>query len=100
MDIPANLEARRRISFFATSLFTDMPVAPNVRNMLSFRLSSWFLPSAYVHDSFPASLLAKALSVCLLIFHHLYLDQAFKFLCHLMIYVEYLGGLRLALQHY
>jgi hypothetical protein len=44
--------------------------------------------------------LAKALSVCLLIFHHLYLDQAFKFLCHLMIYVEYLGGLRLALQHY
>ncbi|KAJ6887508.1 glucan synthase-like 4 [Populus alba x Populus x berolinensis] len=36
MDIPANLEARRRISFFATSLFTDMPVAPNVQNMLSF----------------------------------------------------------------
>ncbi|XP_015581453.2 putative callose synthase 8 isoform X1 [Ricinus communis] len=36
MDIPANLEARRRISFFATSLFTDMPTAPKVRNMLSF----------------------------------------------------------------
>ncbi|CAK7351705.1 unnamed protein product [Dovyalis caffra] len=36
MDIPANLEARRRISFFATSLFTDMPIAPKVRNMLSF----------------------------------------------------------------
>nr|CAD1842270.1 unnamed protein product [Ananas comosus var. bracteatus] len=36
MDIPTNLEARQRISFFATSLFMDMPVAPSVRNMLSF----------------------------------------------------------------
>ncbi|KAK4256006.1 hypothetical protein QN277_008927 [Acacia crassicarpa] len=36
MDVPANLEARRRISFFATSLFADMPDAPKVRNMLSF----------------------------------------------------------------
>ncbi|XVF79206.1 hypothetical protein PTKIN_Ptkin14bG0201900 [Pterospermum kingtungense] len=36
MDIPANLEARRRISFFATSLFMDMPSAPEVRSMLSF----------------------------------------------------------------
>ncbi|XP_074588343.1 LOW QUALITY PROTEIN: putative callose synthase 8 [Curcuma longa] len=36
MDIPTNLEARRRISFFATSLFMDMPCAPRVRNMLSF----------------------------------------------------------------
>ncbi|XP_078177288.1 glucan synthase-like 4 isoform X2 [Carex rostrata] len=36
MDVPSNLEARRRISFFATSLFMDMPFAPRVRNMLSF----------------------------------------------------------------
>ncbi|XP_059662797.1 putative callose synthase 8 [Cornus florida] len=36
MDVPANLEARRRILFFATSLFMDMPNAPKVRNMLSF----------------------------------------------------------------
>ncbi|GMI65572.1 glucan synthase-like 4 [Hibiscus trionum] len=36
MDIPANLEARRRISFFATSLFMDMPSAPEVGSMLSF----------------------------------------------------------------
>ncbi|XP_039040472.1 putative callose synthase 8 isoform X1 [Hibiscus syriacus] len=36
MDIPANLEARRRISFFATSLFMDMPNAPEVGSMLSF----------------------------------------------------------------
>ncbi|KAK9204378.1 hypothetical protein WN943_014638 [Citrus x changshan-huyou] len=40
MDIPANLEARRRISFFATSLFMGMPSAPKVRNMLSFRLNA------------------------------------------------------------
>ncbi|KAI9187505.1 hypothetical protein LWI28_028899 [Acer negundo] len=38
MDIPANLEARRRISFFATSLFMDMPNAPKVRDMLSFSI--------------------------------------------------------------
>ncbi|XP_034679163.1 putative callose synthase 8 isoform X2 [Vitis riparia] len=35
-DMPVNLEARRRISFFATSLFMDMPNAPKVRNMMSF----------------------------------------------------------------
>ncbi|XP_042489726.1 putative callose synthase 8 isoform X2 [Macadamia integrifolia] len=36
LEIPMNLEAKRRISFFATSLFMDMPMAPKVRNMLSF----------------------------------------------------------------
>ncbi|XP_078163571.1 callose synthase 3-like [Carex rostrata] len=36
MDVPMNLEARRRISFFSNSLFMDMPDAPEVRNMLSF----------------------------------------------------------------
>ncbi|CAH9092140.1 unnamed protein product [Cuscuta europaea] len=36
MDVPTNLEARRRISFFSNSLFMDMPRAPKVRNMLSF----------------------------------------------------------------
>ncbi|PWA96098.1 glycosyl transferase, family 48 [Artemisia annua] len=36
MDVPSNLEARRRISFFSNSLFMDMPQAPKVRNMLSF----------------------------------------------------------------
>ncbi|RWR90536.1 Glycosyl transferase [Cinnamomum micranthum f. kanehirae] len=36
MDVPSNLEARRRISFFTNSLFMDMPPAPKVRNMLSF----------------------------------------------------------------
>nr|GEV28054.1 callose synthase 3 [Tanacetum cinerariifolium] len=36
MDVPSNLEARRRISFFSNSLFMDMPLAPKVRNMISF----------------------------------------------------------------
>ncbi|KAJ3706849.1 hypothetical protein LUZ61_010554 [Rhynchospora tenuis] len=36
MDVPTNLEARRRITFFSNSLFMDMPDAPAVRNMLSF----------------------------------------------------------------
>ncbi|CAH9091019.1 unnamed protein product, partial [Cuscuta epithymum] len=38
LDVPKNLKARRRITFFATSLFMDMPSAPNVRNMLSFSI--------------------------------------------------------------
>ncbi|KAJ8436465.1 hypothetical protein Cgig2_000450 [Carnegiea gigantea] len=36
MDVPSNLDARRRLSFFSNSLFMDMPSAPKVRNMLSF----------------------------------------------------------------
>uniref|UniRef100_A0A0E0NCD6 1,3-beta-glucan synthase n=1 Tax=Oryza rufipogon TaxID=4529 RepID=A0A0E0NCD6_ORYRU len=32
VEVPSNLEARRRISFFATSLFMDMPSAPKVSN--------------------------------------------------------------------
>ena len=43
MELPANSEARRRISFFSTSLFMDMPDAPKVRNMLSFRLGKKLL---------------------------------------------------------
>ncbi|KAF2314493.1 hypothetical protein GH714_026964 [Hevea brasiliensis] len=39
MDVPSNLEARRRISFFSNSLFMEMPAAPKVRNMLSFSRS-------------------------------------------------------------
>lgn len=30
MDVPMNLEARRRIAFFTNSLFMDMPCAPTV----------------------------------------------------------------------
>lgn len=36
INIPPNLDARRRITFFANSLFMNMPKAPRVRDMLSF----------------------------------------------------------------
>ncbi|KAL6536023.1 Callose synthase 7 [Orobanche hederae] len=36
INVPMNLEARRRITFFANSLFMTMPGAPDVRNMISF----------------------------------------------------------------
>ncbi|XP_042433092.1 callose synthase 5-like [Zingiber officinale] len=36
IDVPINLEARRRIAFFSNSLFMEMPRAPRVRKMLSF----------------------------------------------------------------
>ncbi|KAI4345089.1 hypothetical protein L6164_012253 [Bauhinia variegata] len=36
IEVPTNLEARRRISFFTNSLFMEMPRAPRVRKMLSF----------------------------------------------------------------
>ncbi|KAK4780315.1 hypothetical protein SAY87_016421 [Trapa incisa] len=36
IDIPTNLEARRRISFFSNSLFMNIPLPPRVRKMLSF----------------------------------------------------------------
>ncbi|KAJ8424949.1 hypothetical protein Cgig2_018756 [Carnegiea gigantea] len=37
INVPMNLEARRRMTFFTNSLFMTMPHAPLVRNMLSFR---------------------------------------------------------------
>ncbi|KAJ8471682.1 hypothetical protein OPV22_026025 [Ensete ventricosum] len=36
VDVPTNLEARRRIAFFTNSLFMEMPRAPKVHKMLSF----------------------------------------------------------------
>ncbi|KAJ8479924.1 hypothetical protein OPV22_023651 [Ensete ventricosum] len=36
IDVPTNLEARRRIAFFTNSLFMGMPRAPKVHKMLSF----------------------------------------------------------------
>ncbi|ONK69903.1 uncharacterized protein A4U43_C05F28050 [Asparagus officinalis] len=36
INVPTNLDARRRITFFANSLFMRMPTAPKVRQMLPF----------------------------------------------------------------
>uniref|UniRef100_A0A2P2MMM7 1,3-beta-glucan synthase n=5 Tax=Rhizophora mucronata TaxID=61149 RepID=A0A2P2MMM7_RHIMU len=56
MDVPSNLEARRRISFFSNSLFMDMPTAPKVQNMLSFSV----LTPYYSEDVlYPINLLEK-----------------------------------------
>ncbi|XP_066330034.1 putative callose synthase 8 isoform X2 [Miscanthus floridulus] len=50
-EIPSNLEARRRISFFATSLFMDMPAAPKVRSMLSFSvITPYFMEEVKFSD--------------------------------------------------
>ncbi|XP_075498050.1 callose synthase 7 isoform X2 [Primulina tabacum] len=38
INVPMNLDARRRLTFFANSLFMIMPRAPKVRNMLSFSI--------------------------------------------------------------
>ncbi|GLT26327.1 hypothetical protein SLA2020_014050 [Shorea laevis] len=38
INVPTNLEARRRITFFANSLFMNMPSAPKVHYMLSFSI--------------------------------------------------------------
>ena len=45
MDVPTNVEARRRIAFFTNSMFMDMPPPPKIRNMLSFR--SLLFPSNF-----------------------------------------------------
>ncbi|WOG91817.1 hypothetical protein DCAR_0311072 [Daucus carota subsp. sativus] len=36
INVPMNIEARRRITFFTNSLYMSMPSAPKVRDMLSF----------------------------------------------------------------
>lgn len=48
-DVPTNLEARRRIAFFTNSLFMDMPRAPRVRKMLSFRSNLYSLIFFRIH---------------------------------------------------
>ncbi|KAL6982232.1 hypothetical protein U1Q18_050739 [Sarracenia purpurea var. burkii] len=38
INVPMNLDARRRITFFTNSLFMNMPKAPKVRDMQSFSM--------------------------------------------------------------
>ncbi|XP_065002966.1 callose synthase 7 isoform X3 [Musa acuminata AAA Group] len=42
INVPINLDARRRITFFANSLFMKLPDAPKVRNMFSFSVLTPF----------------------------------------------------------
>ncbi|KAG5537092.1 hypothetical protein RHGRI_024510 [Rhododendron griersonianum] len=48
VNIPKNLEARRRLEFFTNSLFMDMPTAKPVSEMMPF----WCISSEYVHTDF------------------------------------------------
>eukprot|EP00252_Welwitschia_mirabilis_P000809 TRINITY_DN1078_c0_g2_i1.p1 TRINITY_DN1078_c0_g2~~TRINITY_DN1078_c0_g2_i1.p1 ORF type:complete len:1946 (+),score=300.86 TRINITY_DN1078_c0_g2_i1:262-6099(+) len=50
MDVPVNLDARRRITFFMNSLFMDMPVAPKVRNMLSFSVLTPYIDEEVLYS--------------------------------------------------
>uniref|UniRef100_A0A0D9WML4 1,3-beta-glucan synthase n=1 Tax=Leersia perrieri TaxID=77586 RepID=A0A0D9WML4_9ORYZ len=50
MDVPTNLEARRRIAFFTNSLFMDMPRAPRVRKMLSFSVMTPYYTEETVYS--------------------------------------------------
>ncbi|EXB36810.1 Callose synthase 5 [Morus notabilis] len=50
IDVPTNLEARRRISFFTNSLFMDMPRAPKVRKMLSFSVMTPYYSEETVYS--------------------------------------------------
>ncbi|KAK1294985.1 Callose synthase 5 [Acorus calamus] len=50
IDVPTNLEARRRISFFTNSLFMDMPRAPRVRKMLSFSVMTPYYSEETVYS--------------------------------------------------
>lgn len=50
IEIPTNLEARRRISFFTNSLFMEMPRAPRVRKMLSFSVMTPYYSEETVYS--------------------------------------------------
>ena len=38
LNVPKNLEARRRLQYFSNSLFMSIPAPQSVRKMFSFRL--------------------------------------------------------------
>ncbi|WOK92140.1 callose synthase 5-like [Canna indica] len=50
IDVPTNLEARRRIAFFTNSLFMDMPRAPKVRKMMSFSVMTPYYSEETVYS--------------------------------------------------
>ncbi|GLT25134.1 hypothetical protein SLA2020_002850 [Shorea laevis] len=50
IDVPTNLEARRRIAFFTNSLFMDMPRPPGVRKMLSFSVMTPYYSEETVYS--------------------------------------------------
>ncbi|ONM41651.1 Callose synthase 7 [Zea mays] len=51
MDVPINLDARRRITFFANSLFMKMPRAPRVHDMISFSVLTPYYNEEVLYSS-------------------------------------------------
>ncbi|KAF2950556.1 callose synthase 7 [Oryza sativa Japonica Group] len=51
MDVPTNLDARRRITFFANSLFMKMPKAPQVHDMISFSVLTPYYNEEVLYSS-------------------------------------------------
>ncbi|KAG5114398.1 hypothetical protein JHK82_037667 [Glycine max] len=49
-NIPVNLEARRRISFFTNSLFMNMPHAPQVEKMMAFSVLTPYYSEEVVYS--------------------------------------------------
>ncbi|KAG2598189.1 hypothetical protein PVAP13_5KG302007 [Panicum virgatum] len=52
MDVPTNLDARRRITFFANSLFMKMPRAPHVHDMISFSVLTPYYNEEVLYSSY------------------------------------------------
>ncbi|RZC78640.1 hypothetical protein C5167_002874 [Papaver somniferum] len=50
LNVPTNLEARRRIAFFTNSLFMEMPRAPPVRKMWSFSVMTPYYSEETVYS--------------------------------------------------
>lgn len=67
VDVPTNTEVRRRVTFFSNSLFMDMPRAPRVRKMLSFRCGTYsliILPRRYIYPCYTIQRLLTAGILC------------------------------------
>ena len=75
-NIPKNLEARRRLEFFANSLFMAMPKTRPVREMLSFRSYLLFHGSLLLLE-FPIPLFDES---SILIFFHVYMQRVHSIL--------------------
>ncbi|KAL6607954.1 hypothetical protein ACP70R_041017 [Stipagrostis hirtigluma subsp. patula] len=52
MDVPINLDARRRITFFGNSLFMKMPKAPRVQDMISFSVLTPYYNEEVLYSSY------------------------------------------------
>jgi len=74
LNVPVNLEARRRLQFFSNSLFMSMPQPRPVRNIFSFRSITLFLSS-------PLQIQADGMFVD--IYHHGSTSLHLIFCCHI-----------------